>query len=93
MFAKAVPNNEVNNELPESPGESKKPSESFPEPSPMRWMGYGTEFLGVLGIFTWAGYKLDQRCATFPWFMIGGLMVALTGMTYLLFKETRKISK
>ena len=54
----------------------------------MRWMSFGIEFVGVMGIFTFAGYWADERLGTKPWLMIVGLVVGFIGMTYLLFKET-----
>jgi F0F1-type ATP synthase assembly protein I len=54
----------------------------------LRWMSVGIEYMGVCGIFTYAGYYVDKRYGTEPWLMVAGLVVAMIGMTYLLIKET-----
>ncbi len=54
----------------------------------MRWVGFGVEFIGVLGVFTYAGYRADRTLQTGPWLMITGMSIAFVGMIYLLFKET-----
>lgn len=83
-----LPENKLPNELPDPTdrqGRSKKPSK---DRESMRWMGYGVEFIGVLGIFTYAGYWADEKLQTKPWLMILAMTVAFVGMIYLLFKET-----
>lgn len=54
----------------------------------MRWAGFGIELIGVMGLFTYAGYLADERWHTRPWLMLGGMLLAFTGMMYLLWKET-----
>ena len=56
--------------------------------SSLRWMGFGVEFVGVMGLFTYAGYWADGKFGTRPWLMIVGLAVAFVGMMYLMIKET-----
>ena len=56
--------------------------------SSLRWMSFGVEFIGVLGIFTFAGYWADGKLGTQPWLMIAGLGIAFVGMMYLMVKET-----
>ena len=56
--------------------------------SSLRWMSFGVEFVGVLGIFTFGGYWLDEKLGTQPWIMIAGLAFAFVGMMYLMLKET-----
>jgi hypothetical protein len=60
----------------------------------MRWMGYGIEFLGVIGLFAGAGYWADQKLAhRIPWMMLTGFGMAFVGMVYLLWKETANLRK
>ena len=56
----------------------------------LRWSSLGIEFVGVMGIFTYLGYLCDKRFGTGPWLMFVGIIIAFVGMTYLLFKETKK---
>ena len=53
-----------------------------------RWFGFGIEFCGVLGVFCYIGYRIDQALNTEPWFLVGGFFVGFAGMFYLLLKET-----
>lgn len=54
----------------------------------LRWLSIGIEYIGVCGIFTYAGYYADRRYRTEPWLMVTGLLIAVIGMTYLMLKET-----
>jgi len=57
-----------------------------------KWVGFGIEFCGVLAIFCYFGYKLDQYFnTTGPWFLLAGFFVGFLGMLYIVFKETRDI--
>jgi F0F1-type ATP synthase assembly protein I len=56
-----------------------------------RWLGFGIEFAGVVGLFCYIGYKLDEVLNTSPWFLLGGFFVGFIGMFYLLIKEARNI--
>lgn len=56
-----------------------------------RWLGFGIEFAGVIGLFCYMGYKLDEALNTSPWLLIGGFFVGFIGMFYLLIKQTRNI--
>jgi F0F1-type ATP synthase assembly protein I len=53
-----------------------------------RWLGFGIEFCGVLGICSYIGYKLDQRLNSSPWFLLTGFFVGFAGMVYIVVKET-----
>ncbi len=53
-----------------------------------RWVGYGFELAAVVGLFTYGGWKLDQRLSSSPWCLAGGFTVGFVGMMYLLYKET-----
>ena len=59
----------------------------------LRWMGFGIEFIGVLGIFSYGGWWADQKLDTRPWLMLTGFAVAFVGMMYLLYKETANLRK
>jgi len=55
----------------------------------LRGLNLGLEFAGVVGIFAYAGWYLDQQLGhEEPWMMLTGAVVAFVGMTYLLFRET-----
>lgn len=59
-----------------------------------KWLGFGIEFCGVIAIFCYFGYKLDQYFKTTgPWFLIAGFFVGFLGMFYTLIKEARKLWK
>ena len=47
-----------------------------------QWFGFAIEFGGVLAIFTFGGYKLDQVLDTQPWLMLAGFFLALVGLIY-----------
>ena len=54
----------------------------------MRWLGLGVEFMAVMGLFTWAGWKLDERWGHgFPWLAVVGFVVSFVGMTWLTVKD------
>jgi len=55
----------------------------------MRWMGAGIEFCGVIAIFSYIGYKLDQHFGTSPLLLLTGFFVGFIGMLYLFYKESR----
>ncbi len=52
-----------------------------------RWLGYGVELAGVIGFFAYIGYLADQKFETKPWLTVTGILIAMVGMFYLLFKE------
>ncbi|MBN1764742.1 MAG: AtpZ/AtpI family protein [Sedimentisphaerales bacterium] len=70
------------------PNQTDHSSDTF---NSMRWMSYGLELAGVIGIFTYGGYKLDEKLQTLPWLMIAGFFIGFVGMMYLLWKELRNI--
>ncbi|MBN2211451.1 MAG: AtpZ/AtpI family protein [Sedimentisphaerales bacterium] len=71
---------------------SPKEEPSFGRES-FRWIGYGFELIGVMVIFTYAGWRLDKRWDTAPWLTLALAAVAFIGMMYLLFKETAQWRK
>jgi F0F1-type ATP synthase assembly protein I len=52
-----------------------------------RWLGLGIEFAGVVGLFCYIGYKLDEALNTSPWLLLVGFFVAFIGMLYLIIKQ------
>jgi F0F1-type ATP synthase assembly protein I len=56
-----------------------------------KWFGIATEFVGVLAVFCYIGYKLDKALDSSPWFLLTGFAVGFTGMFYTILKQSRKI--
>jgi F0F1-type ATP synthase assembly protein I len=56
-----------------------------------KWFGFGIEFGGVIAVFCYIGYRLDQSWNTKPWLMLAGFFVGFTGMLYLVLKEVWNI--
>ena len=73
--------------------ERAKDGKADSDRSSLRWMGFGVEFVGVMGLFTYAGYWADGKFGTGPWLMIAGMAVAFVGMMYLMIKEAAKWHK
>lgn len=57
----------------------------------LKWSGLGIEFCGVVALFCYFGFKLDEKFQTSPWFLLGGFFVSFTGMMYIVFKEARRL--
>ena len=53
-----------------------------------RWAGLGFEFAGVLAVFCYMGYKLDEALNTSPWLLITGFAVGFAGMFYMILKQS-----
>jgi F0F1-type ATP synthase assembly protein I len=68
-----------------------KPPQEDDKRGYFRWLGIGVEFCGVLGVFCYIGFKIDERFGTSPLFLIISFFFAFTGMFYLILKETRDI--
>jgi len=56
-----------------------------------KWLGLGIEFCGVIGIFCYIGYKLDESLDTRPWLLLTGFFVGFTGMLYSILKQVWNI--
>ena len=52
-----------------------------------RWAGIGIEFCGVLAVFCYMGYKLDEALGTGPWLLVTGFFVGFVGMLYIIIKQ------
>ena len=55
----------------------------------LRWMSAGIEFCGVIAIFCYIGYRLDQYFDTLPLMLMLCFFIAFVGMTYLFYKDSR----
>jgi F0F1-type ATP synthase assembly protein I len=57
----------------------------------MKWSGLGVEFAGVIIMFCYFGYKLDEKLQTSPWFLLAGFFLGFIGMLYIIIKDTRNL--
>ncbi|MGA2679224.1 MAG: AtpZ/AtpI family protein [Sedimentisphaerales bacterium] len=57
----------------------------------MKWSGLGVEFAGVIILFCYFGYKLDEKFQTSPWFLLAGFFLGFIGMLYIIIKDTRNL--
>ena len=57
----------------------------------MKWSGLGVEFAGVIILFCYFGYKLDEKFQTSPWFLLTGFFLGFIGMLYIIIKDTRNL--
>ena len=57
----------------------------------MKWSGLGVEFAGVIFLFCFFGYKLDEKLQTSPWFFLAGFFLGFIGMLYIIIKDTRNL--
>jgi F0F1-type ATP synthase assembly protein I len=53
----------------------------------VQWTGIGIEFCGVIAVFCYMGYRLDEAWHTGPWLLITGFFVGFIGMLYLIIKR------
>jgi len=51
------------------------------------------EFLGMLAVLGYVGYRLDLRYGWSPWGLFGGLMTALVAGVYRMLREGRRLNK
>ncbi len=59
-----------------------------PERNTLHRLGTGFEFLGVLALAAWLGYKADKRFDSAPTLMIFFFITAFVTMIYLMIKGT-----
>jgi F0F1-type ATP synthase assembly protein I len=71
--------------------QADKPRQNNDKTAYARWLGIGVEFCGVIGVFCYIGFKIDESLSTSPWFLIISFFFAFTGMLYIILKETRNI--
>jgi F0F1-type ATP synthase assembly protein I len=57
----------------------------------MKWSGLGVEFAGVIILFCYFGYKLDEKFQTSPWFLLAGFFLGFIGMLYIIIKDTHNL--
>jgi F0F1-type ATP synthase assembly protein I len=69
--------------------DKERPDEDMGRSS-LRWMSAGIEFCGVIGVFCFIGYKIDQRFSTSPLLLLTGFFIGFIGMVYLFYKESKK---
>jgi hypothetical protein len=84
---------EKNEAKPPSPTLQDEKYKLFSDNGLWRWTGFGVEFIGVMGLFTYVGRWADQKFGTGPWLMVAGFFIAFIGMIYLVIKETLKWRK
>ena len=70
-----------------------KPTDKNDRLAYAKWFGFGIEFCGVLGVFCYIGYKLDQYLNSSPWFLLAGFFVGFAGMMYMVLKETTNLRR
>jgi hypothetical protein len=87
-------NNNLDEKAANSVGDGKQSQTGPKDRNPMRWVGYGLEFIGVLAIFSYGGWWLDKKLGhEVPWLMMVGFGMGFVGMVYLLYKETSDLRK
>jgi F0F1-type ATP synthase assembly protein I len=52
-----------------------------------KWSSLGLEFGGVIAVFCYIGYKIDNALNSSPYFLLGGFFVGFIGMFYLTYKQ------
>ena len=57
----------------------------------MKWSGLGIEFVGVIVLFCYFGFKLDEKLQTSHWFFLAGFFLGFIGMLYIIIKDTRNL--
>ena len=59
--------------------------------SVVKWSGLGIEFCGVVALFCYFGFKLEEKFQTSPWLFLAGFFFGFIGMLYLIFKDLRNL--
>jgi F0F1-type ATP synthase assembly protein I len=57
------------------------------------WAGLGFEFVGVLAVFCYMGYKLDEMLNLSPWLLLVFFAVGFIGMLYMILKQSLDIRR
>ena len=66
-----------------APSDPKPPSNSY-----LRYSGFAFQLLGAIGVSGWLGYQLDiYLTLKFPLFLLLFVLLALTGMLYVIYKK------
>ncbi len=73
--------------------QDNKPQKGTDDRGYVKWTGIGFEFAGVLAVFCYIGYKLDQKLNSSPWFLLAGFFVGFATMFYMIIKETFNIRR
>ena len=75
--------NEINFMDRESSSQKKDNNHNY-----AKWASLGFEFVGVLAVLSFMGYKLDEAWDTSPWFLLAGFAVGFISMLYMIFKQS-----
>ncbi len=75
------------------PEHQKPPLPDSHEKSPWAYAGLGLQFAGSIGLFAFAGYKIDQWQGWNNVAIITLTLIALVGNMYLLIKEALNADK
>lgn len=68
----------------------KKPIDDDNSRDNLRWLSAGIEFCAVVGIFSYIGYKLDQRLDCAPGMLIICFLIGFIGMVYNFYKDANR---
>lgn len=58
-----------------------------------KWAGLGFEFTGVVGLFFYFGYLVDEHWGVNPWGILTGGAIGVVGGTYWLAREGFKMMR
>lgn len=64
-------------------------SRQRPDSDLFRYSSMGVEFIAAVGLCVAAGWWLDRRLGTSPWFMLGGLALGFAAGLYRLIGVVR----
>lgn len=67
---------------------TQQPSQQKKTATYAKWLGFGTEFGGVIAVFCYIGYRIDEAYNTSPYFLLAGFFISVVGMLYLTIKQT-----
>ena len=70
--------------------QDEEPDKKREERSGLRWMGAGIEFCGVIGLFSYFGYRLDRYFGfRIPILLMTGFFIGFIGMVWLFYKDSK----
>ena len=68
--------------------QEEKPAKDDMPKHGYRWIGAGIEFCGVIGLFSYMGYRLDGYLDSSPFWLITGFLISFIGMVYIFYKDS-----
>ena len=68
--------------------QDEKPAKDDMPKHGYRWIGAGIEFCGVIGLFSYMGYRLDGFLDSSPFLLITGFLISFIGMVYIFYKDS-----